>query len=112
MPRTGARAALALPGLLDGRRPLLPRRQGQDIGTAAKAAIDIGLTRPFPSIREARLEKDLLERYPGYAAVRLFRDEGRALAAAQASSVPSKGRGRSGPSANSSGRARRREGRP
>ena len=68
---------------MDGGRSLLGAK-GRTLGTVAKAAVDTGLTRPFPSIREARLEKALLQRYPGYAAVRFFRDEGRAAAAAAA----------------------------
>jgi hypothetical protein len=56
--------------------------KGTRLGTAAKAAIDTGQTRPFPSVRQARLEKALLVAYPGHAAVRLYRDEGRARAAA------------------------------
>jgi glutamate-1-semialdehyde aminotransferase len=67
---------------MDGGRCLLGAK-GRAIGTTAKAALDTGLTRPFPSIREGRLAKDLLKRYPGYAAVRFYRDESRALAAAQ-----------------------------
>ncbi|MGA2547225.1 MAG: hypothetical protein ABSF43_11795 [Rectinemataceae bacterium] len=66
---------------MDGGRSLLGAK-GSGIGTAAKAAIDTGLTRPFPSIREARLERTLMSRYPGYAAVRFFRNESRAIAAA------------------------------
>jgi hypothetical protein len=66
---------------MDGGRSILGAK-GTGIGTVAKAAIDTGLTRPFPSIREGRLAGELLRRYPGYAAVRFFRDEGRAIAAA------------------------------
>jgi hypothetical protein len=65
----------------DGRSVL--GAKGTGLGTAAKAAVDMGLTRPFPSVRQARLEKALLARYPGYAAVRLYRNEERALAAAR-----------------------------
>jgi hypothetical protein len=68
---------------MDGGRSLLGAK-GSGIGTAAKAAIDTGLTRPFPSIREDRLERALKTRYPGFAAVRFFRDESRAIAAAAA----------------------------
>ncbi len=66
---------------MDGGRSLLGAK-GTGIGTIAKAAVDTGLTRPFPSVREARLERELLARHPGFAAVRLFLDEGRAVAAA------------------------------
>jgi hypothetical protein len=65
---------------MDGGRSILGAK-GSGIGTAAKAGIDTGLTRPFPSVREARLEKALLARYPDYASVRLFRNEERALSA-------------------------------
>ena len=68
---------------MDGGRSLLGAK-GTGLGTAAKAAIDTGLTRPFPSVREGRLEKALLERYPLFAAVRIFRNEDRARAAARA----------------------------
>ena len=68
---------------MDGARSILGAK-GTGLGTIAKAAIDTGLTRPFPSIREGRLERTLLQKYPAYAAVRLFRDEGCAAAAAAA----------------------------
>jgi hypothetical protein len=58
--------------------------KGTGLGTRAKAAIDVGLTRPFPSVREARLVKALLESYPSFASVRLYRSEERALLAAEA----------------------------
>ncbi len=70
-------------GYVDGARSILGAK-GTGLGTIAKAAIDTGLTRPFPSIREGRLERTLLQKHPAYAAVRLFRDEGRAAAAAAA----------------------------
>jgi hypothetical protein len=68
---------------MDGGRSILGAK-GTGIGTAAKAAIDVGLTRPFPSILEARLGRSLAKRYGEWAAVRLFRNEERALAAAAA----------------------------
>jgi hypothetical protein len=68
---------------MDGGRSLLGAK-GRGIGAIAKAAIDTGLTRPFPSIRETRLEKAVLERYPDYAAARFYRNEDRAVAAASA----------------------------
>jgi hypothetical protein len=68
---------------MDGGRCLLGAK-GTGIGTAAKAAVDTGLTRPFPSVREARLERLLLARHPDFAAVRFYRDEARAAAAAAA----------------------------
>ena len=66
---------------MDDGRSILGAK-GTGIGTTAKAALDTGLTRPFPSIRESRLEKDIHERYPDYPAIRFFRDEARATAAA------------------------------
>ncbi len=63
---------------MDGGRCILGAK-GRVIGTVAKASVDVGLTRPFPSIHQARLEKELLKRYPGYAAVRFYREEGRAV---------------------------------
>ena len=66
---------------MDDGRSILGAK-GTGIGTTAKAALDTGLTRPFPSIRESRLEKDIHGRYPDYPTIRLFRDEARATAAA------------------------------
>ena len=66
---------------MDDGRSILGAK-GTGIGTAAKAAIDTGLTRPFPSVRKARLERTLLTLHPGFAAVRLYRNEERAIAAA------------------------------
>ena len=68
---------------MDGGKSLLGAK-GTGLGTIAKAAIDTGLTRPFPSIREARLTKELLSRHPAYAAVRLYGNEERAMSAALA----------------------------
>jgi hypothetical protein len=79
--RPGGLPARFLDFWMDGGRSILGAK-GTGIGTAAKAAIDTGLTRPFPSVREARLEKALLARYPDYPALRLFRSEERARAAA------------------------------
>ncbi len=68
---------------MDGGSAILGAK-GTGIGTAAKAAIDTGLTRPFPSVLEARLERSLFKRYPGFAALRLYRNEDRARKAAAA----------------------------
>jgi hypothetical protein len=65
---------------MDGGRAILGAK-GTGIGTVVKAAVDLGLARPLPSIRSRRLERELFARWPGWAAVRLYRDEGRALAA-------------------------------
>jgi hypothetical protein len=66
---------------MDKGRSILGAK-GTGIGTAAKAAIDMGLTRPFPSVRERRLEKTLLAAYPPYKAARFYVDEGHARVAA------------------------------
>jgi hypothetical protein len=66
---------------MDDGRSILGAK-GTGIGTAAKAAVDMGLTRPFPSVHKARLEKALMARYPGYSAACLYRNEERARAAA------------------------------
>jgi hypothetical protein len=66
---------------MDGGRSILGAK-GTGLGTVAKAAIDTGLTRPFPSVLEARLERSLARLYPEWAAHRIFRTEERALAAA------------------------------
>jgi hypothetical protein len=68
---------------MDDGRSILGAK-GTGLGTAAKAAVDTGLTRPFPSVREARLATALLARHPGYAALRFYRNEDRALRAAEA----------------------------
>lgn len=68
---------------MDGGRSILGAK-GTGIGTIAKASIDMGLTRPFPSIWEARLRKLILERHVDYVALRFYRDEERAIAAAAA----------------------------
>jgi len=74
----------------DGRRfldlwqeggPGMLGAKGTGLGTAVKAAVDKGLAKPFPSIHERRLEKELLLLHPDYRAVRLFPDLGAALAA-------------------------------
>lgn len=59
---------------MDGGRAMLGTK-GTGIGTVVKAAVDVGLSKPMPSVREQRLEKEVLERHPGYAAVRFYRSE-------------------------------------
>jgi len=66
---------------MDGGRAMLGAK-GTGIGTAAKAAIDMGLARPMPSTWERRLGRELQRAYPGYAAARFFSSDERALAAA------------------------------
>lgn len=55
--------------------------KGTGLGTEIKAAVDKGLSKPFPSIHERRLEKELFARYPGYEAMRLYSSLEAALAA-------------------------------
>jgi len=78
--RSGGKGRRFLDLWMDGGRSLLGAK-GTGLGTLAKAAIDMGLTRPAPSVWERRLEKALLEAYPGYEAVRFYRSEEGALAA-------------------------------
>ncbi len=68
---------------MDGGRAIIGAK-GTGIGTAAKAAIDMGLLRPMPSAWERRLAGQLRITYPEYAAARFFRTDERALAAAGA----------------------------
>jgi len=89
--RAGGLPSRFLDFWMDGGRSILGAK-GTGIGTAAKAATDMGLTRPFPSVVEARLEKALLAAYPGYCAARFYGDEGRALAAAATVSPNAKAR--------------------
>jgi hypothetical protein len=79
--KSGARPGRYLDFWMDGGASILGAK-GTGLGTAAKAAIDMGLTRPFPSVREARFEKTALAAYPGYSAVRFYASEERARAAA------------------------------
>ncbi len=65
---------------MDGGRAILGSK-GSGIGTVVKAAVDVGLSKPMPSVRERRLEKELLARYPLFSAARFYRDDGRARAA-------------------------------
>ncbi len=74
----------------DGRRLLdfwmddgrdIQGAKGTGLGTALKAAVDLGTARPLPSVWKARLAKEVAELWPGYAAQRLYLNEERALAA-------------------------------
>lgn len=65
---------------MDGGRGILGAK-GRGLGTAVKAAVDMGLAEPMPSVWERRLEKALLAAYPGYSTARLYRNPDRALAA-------------------------------
>lgn len=81
---------------MDGGRSLLGAK-GSVIGTVAKACLDTGLTRPFPSVREARLRGDIRKRYPEFAGLRLYRNEDRAIAAASAFLAPGESLGSMAP---------------
>ena len=65
---------------MDGGRDILGAK-GTGLGTALKAAVDLGTARPLPSVWKARLAKQVAELWPGYAALRLYLNEERALAA-------------------------------
>jgi len=62
----------------DGGRGILGARNAK-LGLGLKEGIDRGLDRPLPSRLEARLAKAALALVPGMRAIRLFRDERRAL---------------------------------
>lgn len=64
----------------DGGRGVLGARHAK-LGLGLKTAIDRGLDRPVPSRLAERLRRLALERLPGTLALRIYRDEGRALAA-------------------------------
>jgi len=64
----------------EGGRALLGAK-GTGLGTEIKAAVDKGLAKPFPSIHERRLEKELLALHPDYEAVRFYSSLDAALAA-------------------------------
>ena len=64
----------------DGGRGILGARNAK-LGLGLKATIDRGLDSPLPSRLEARLSKAALALAPGMRALRLYRDEGRALRA-------------------------------
>jgi len=63
----------------DGGRGILGARHAK-LGRGLSALIDRGLDRPLPSRLEARLAKAALALAPGAAAVRIYRNEDRALA--------------------------------
>lgn len=82
----GANRSRFLDLWMDGGRAILGAK-GTGLGTAAKAAVDMGLLRPMPSAWERRLSSQLRLSYPEYAAARFFRTDERALAAVGAVSV-------------------------
>jgi hypothetical protein len=55
---------------------------GRAIRTYAANASDKGLLRPYPGLYETRLQKAVLAAWPAFKAVRFYRNEERALAAA------------------------------
>lgn len=64
----------------DGGRGVLGARHAK-LGLGLKATLDRGLDRPLPSRQEARLAKLALALVPGARALRLYRNEDRALSA-------------------------------
>jgi len=64
----------------DGGRGALGAK-GTGLGTLLKAEVDRGRAKPLPSLAEARLEKEILARWPGYAALRFYANAERAEAA-------------------------------
>ena len=69
---------------LDGGRALLGHRPA-GLGQRIKNELDRGLTAPYPSRWEARLGKALHALFPGYAAIRIYRNP---EAAARAVGLP------------------------
>ncbi len=65
---------------LDGGHSILGAK-GKGIGTSVKAAVDMGLSRPLPSVHEPRLRKEIVKRWPAYPHAVLFRSEARAAQA-------------------------------
>jgi hypothetical protein len=64
----------------DGGRALMGHRP-KGVSLRLKNEIDRGLYAPYPSLWGLRLEKALLALFPGYSAVRIFRNADRAIAA-------------------------------
>lgn len=62
----------------DGGRALAGHRP-KGVSLRLKNEIDRGLYAPYPNLWERRLEKALLRMFPGYAAVRVYRNAERAL---------------------------------
>jgi len=63
---------------MDGGRSLLGAK-GQGLGTSIKAAVDMGLLRPLPSVWEGRATRAVKLAFPGYAGALAFRNEERAV---------------------------------
>jgi len=63
---------------MDGGRSLLGAK-GRGLGTSIKAAVDMGLLRPLPSVWEERAKKAVMAAFPGYSGALAFRNEERAL---------------------------------
>jgi hypothetical protein len=64
----------------DGGRGVLGAK-GTGLGTLLKAEVDKGRAKPLPSLAEARLEKEIRSRWPGYEAIRFYATPERAEAA-------------------------------
>lgn len=65
---------------MDGGRDILGAK-GTGLGTAIKATVDLGVSRPLPSVWKARLTKQVAELWPAFEARRFYLSEERALAA-------------------------------
>jgi hypothetical protein len=64
----------------DGGRGVLGAK-GTGLGTILKAEVDKGRAKPLPSLDEARLEKEILSRWPAFTTIRFYANAERAEAA-------------------------------
>lgn len=71
----------------DGGRALMGHRP-KGVSLRLKNEIDRGLYAPYPSLWDGRLEKALMLLFPGYEAVRIYRNIDRALVALNLSELP------------------------
>lgn len=76
----------------DGGRGALGAK-GTGLGTLLKAEVDKGRAKPLPSLAEARLEKEIRSRWPGYEAIRFYANAERAEAALARALGPGKAGG-------------------
>jgi len=63
---------------MDGGRDLLGAK-GTGLGTAVKAAVDLGIARPLPSVWRQRLARQITELRPAFPVQRFYMNEERAL---------------------------------
>jgi hypothetical protein len=61
--------------------------KGTGLGTAIKATVDLGISRPLPSVWRSRLAKQVAELWPDFAARRFYVNEERAVAALEKAGV-------------------------